>query len=297
MDRTFGADNIDIGGGKRGFKDENTVAGTSGTVLDAAFMNSLQEEILAVIEDADITPNKDTWTQLLEAITAKINASRVYLPIFPEIKTTDGKMPVTAVSPGLIHVEANTDFIIRGTKKYTTALVPLVTAASKTYHLRWNATDGFVLKDLSNAGYNPTAVAETNSGFDSTYDDMLVARIVTDGANVGTVTTLVNKPALLTQVVENQALNSALDWTTLTSSAVTLNWARTPVFSQPVWQEFRSFNLEPNGAEHTVGGIIRACGIKPSAATSRYGAPNLIYWYEDSTLNDGYLAFVWNFQA
>ena len=55
---------------------------------------------------------------------------------------------------------------------------------------------GFALKDLGDVAYNPAALAEDNPAFDSTYDDMLVARIVTDASNVATITNLANKDAL-----------------------------------------------------------------------------------------------------
>ena len=68
MDRTSGKDNVDIGGGRRGFQDQDAVAGIAGTRVDAAFLNSIQEEILAVIEGAGLTPDAGNWQQLLMAI-------------------------------------------------------------------------------------------------------------------------------------------------------------------------------------------------------------------------------------
>ena len=68
MDRTSGKDNVDIGGGRRGFQDQNAVAGIAGTRVDAAFLNSIQEEILSVIEGAGLTPDAGNWQQLLNAI-------------------------------------------------------------------------------------------------------------------------------------------------------------------------------------------------------------------------------------
>lgn len=61
---------IDIGGGRIGFRDENPAAGIQGTDLPAAWLNALQEEILAVIEAAQITPSGADLTQLLQAIRA-----------------------------------------------------------------------------------------------------------------------------------------------------------------------------------------------------------------------------------
>ena len=68
MDRTEGSNFIDIGGGRRGFQDQNAEAGVPGTRVTAAFLNSLQEEIMAVIENAGLDPDKANWQQLDAAI-------------------------------------------------------------------------------------------------------------------------------------------------------------------------------------------------------------------------------------
>jgi hypothetical protein len=67
MDRTSAANNVDIGGGRRGYRDRNLGAGLRGTSLVAADRNAIQEEILKLIEDAGLTPNASNWTQLREA--------------------------------------------------------------------------------------------------------------------------------------------------------------------------------------------------------------------------------------
>ncbi|MBX6376292.1 MAG: hypothetical protein IRZ13_18960 [Acetobacteraceae bacterium] len=68
MDRINGANTVDIGGGKRGFRDRNLLAGLSGTQVTAAFLNAVQEELLAVIEGAGLAPDENDWTQLRKAI-------------------------------------------------------------------------------------------------------------------------------------------------------------------------------------------------------------------------------------
>jgi hypothetical protein len=68
MDRIIHSTAVDIGSGKRGFRSKDTVAGLPGTVVTAGHMNALQEEILAVIEAADIDPDPGDLTQLLQAI-------------------------------------------------------------------------------------------------------------------------------------------------------------------------------------------------------------------------------------
>ncbi|UXU08223.1 DUF2793 domain-containing protein [Agrobacterium tumefaciens] len=68
MDRINGADTIDIGGGRRGFRDENLVAGAAGTEVTALWLNMLQEEILKVTTEAGLVPSEGDWTQLWQAL-------------------------------------------------------------------------------------------------------------------------------------------------------------------------------------------------------------------------------------
>lgn len=175
------------------------------SLLNALFLQ-FSSEIGEVIDYAGITPQTNTrHTLLREAIEALIAAAtggsgdyvlmaqaRARLPIFPETLTSDGKIVITSPSTGTVRVPGGSDFLHRGIYSVTTAETDFATTASKTYHLRWNPTDGFSLEDLSDSGYNPSTLAETDASFDSVYDDMLVARVVTNSSNVATITNLVN---------------------------------------------------------------------------------------------------------
>lgn len=68
MDRINGADTIDIGAGRRGFRSENLVAGVSGTEVTDLFLNSVQEEILKVVEQAGLVADGADWSQLWQAL-------------------------------------------------------------------------------------------------------------------------------------------------------------------------------------------------------------------------------------
>lgn len=68
MDRIVHATAVDIGGGKRGFRSKDTVAGLPGTVVTAGHMNAVQEEIMAVIEKAGLAGNGAILSQLMQAI-------------------------------------------------------------------------------------------------------------------------------------------------------------------------------------------------------------------------------------
>lgn len=85
MDRINGADTIDIGGGRRGFRDENLVSGLPGTEVTALFLNSIQEEILKIIVEAGLVPNDGDWTQLWQALQifglSSLSRSRRWLAV------------------------------------------------------------------------------------------------------------------------------------------------------------------------------------------------------------------------
>lgn len=50
MERINGADWVDIGGGRRGFRSQNAIAGVPGTEVTDTFLNSIQEELASFIE-------------------------------------------------------------------------------------------------------------------------------------------------------------------------------------------------------------------------------------------------------
>jgi hypothetical protein len=68
MDRTQAANYVDIGGGKRGFRDRNLGTGVRGTTHAAADRNAVQESIVLAIEAAGLTPDANDWTLLTQAI-------------------------------------------------------------------------------------------------------------------------------------------------------------------------------------------------------------------------------------
>lgn len=196
--------------------DGNRSSGTKGSIVPAAAIEFTQRELVNLIIFAGLTPDNADLEQVRKAIGILIAAAtgggetsdyltilqaRARLPIFPEVQTADGRINVTSPGAGSVLVPATVAFQHRGiypvnTSDYSTPARTLATAANKTYHLRWNPTDGFALKDLANAGYNPVAKAEIAVDFDSAYDDMLVARVVTNAGNVATITNLANKQVM-----------------------------------------------------------------------------------------------------
>ncbi|EHS51481.1 hypothetical protein PDO_1872 [Rhizobium sp. PDO1-076] len=68
MDRVNGAGTIDIGGGRRGFIDEDLEVGQEGTEVTALWLNMAQEEVIKVIEAAGLVLDPGDWTQLYQAL-------------------------------------------------------------------------------------------------------------------------------------------------------------------------------------------------------------------------------------
>lgn len=171
----------------------------------------LQAELKAIHDEAGIAGDNSTSSTTVDAILALIAAAtggnpagyvlmtqaRSRLPIFPEVLNTDGRIVVTAPSTGTVRLPGGVDFLHRGIFNVTTAQTDFLTDPSKIYHLRWDQVNGFRLIDLASGTYNPTGLVETNPVFDSTYDDMLIARVITNSSNVATITNLSNKQTML----------------------------------------------------------------------------------------------------
>lgn len=122
-------------------------------------------------------------------------------PIHPEIITNDGVLLISNPSSGNIEISDGGRFVHRGWKEYLTDNYPLsdrqfTTAINRTYHLRWTPANGFELQDLAHSSYNPSSLNENDVFFDTTYDDMLCAKIVTNNDNNVTITPLLNKSNL-----------------------------------------------------------------------------------------------------
>jgi len=70
MDRVNGADWVDIGGGRRGFRSQSLVDGVSGTEVTAPWLNAVQENLMKVIEEAGLEGDIDNWDLLWLALKA-----------------------------------------------------------------------------------------------------------------------------------------------------------------------------------------------------------------------------------
>ncbi|MGZ2501730.1 hypothetical protein EHI47_11770 [Rhizobium leguminosarum] len=224
--------------------------GAADLTLFNRLFGRIEAEMKAIQDAGGIAGTESDDTTVLQAIEALISAAtgggdtsnfvlfsqaQARLPIFPEAQTSDGTITVTAPSTGTVRVPAGVTVIHRGIRTYVSAQTDFATAASKTYHLRWSPTGSFVLKDLADITYNPTTAAETNTAFDSGYDDMLVARVITNSSNIATITNLKNKARLAQTGEELQAFTTYQDelppsgLTAPDGAIVNVNFARKPI--------------------------------------------------------------------
>ncbi|GLS29967.1 hypothetical protein SAMN04488498_104328 [Mesorhizobium albiziae] len=226
--------------------DGNPQAGQKGAVPPGKAIEHPMREILAVIQAAGLVPSDSDLTQLLQAIqliAAGIGGdpnSFGYNPVFPEIISNGGVMSLSS-SVGSVVLAAAQQFIHRGgtlqnTNDFNLAARTKSTVANKTYHYRWRFNAGspvLELKDLADLAYNPGVLPETHWSFDSTYDDMLIARVVTDAGNTPSVTALFNRNRMLHDETKNGTpimvgTGTGNDGGQY-SESFTLNWARSPL--------------------------------------------------------------------
>jgi hypothetical protein len=194
------------------------------------------ECIAGVLTDKWVNPHG------LKAAIASFSGVESYNQIFPEILTSNSKFSLTSGS-GQVVLGAGQSFTHRGARAYSTDVFSLgqrtlVTQANKTYHGRIRMTAGqtpvLTWCDIADtAVYNPTSKVEADSAFDTTFDDMLFCRVVTNGSNVATVTPLVNKHRLFVRSVTGFTLsvgrttNSSGAWCYV-FAPITTDWSRTP---------------------------------------------------------------------
>lgn len=239
-------------------------------------------------------------------------------PVYPEVLTSDGELGCTG-STGQVVVDPSQYFVMRGLRKFYTsdfdaADRTFALNASKTYHLRFvgriagttafatfYAAKGivdntFYVIDVTDADYNAGSLAETDSSFDSQYDDMLIATITTDPSSGPTLIQLSNKNRLKYVYSGTTSLTDNATYTTLHSIS-DLNWARTPE-SFPVITALQSFAGTPgNGSAWSSGyGTLAQVGIQEAAGPTRYGG-SLNYCYQDSEANQGAVSYRWVFEA
>lgn len=234
------------------YKDRDSAAGEPGSRVPALAIEMPQREIKTVLLAAGLVPDRTDPTQLNEAIDAKIALAtgggenplndlldllRARLLFYPEILTSDGQFNLVVPSTGTVRVPAGIVILHRGVFPITTAQQDFTTVANKTYHLRYRftGTPGWSLVDVSDSVYNPSALAETATGFDTGYDDMISHKVVTSPSNVATITPLVNRHRLMDYRDVTLSYGSTPANAMTAAFAASFNWARTPKIPLITW--------------------------------------------------------------
>lgn len=219
------------------FRDCTSEAAQDGTRIRADFLNKVIAQLRYAIQGMGVTEAEGDDTMLLQCFQKLQFTNWLNLPIYPESLQGSYVLSVSNLGGGQVRVDAGQEFLHRGwnkvaTNDYSDANRTVNHSANKTYHLRWQYNGGspiFVIKDAADGVYNPGALAETNEVFDSSYDDMLIAKIVTDGSNVPTITTLKNATMLKDQIEwTGEMTSNKNDNHARASFSTTFNWARTP---------------------------------------------------------------------
>lgn len=283
--------------------------------LDIDLFNGLfhgiLQEIRRVILSGGITPSNGSLSQLDAAIDAKIAAATgvgdtegfllvsqaaARLPIWPEVQTADGRFNVTSPGVGQARLPADVTFTHRGVVNYTTVETDFTLYASRTYHVRWNPDDGWQALDLSDVAYNPSALAENDPAFDTTYDDMLVARLVTNATNTVTVTNLANRNRLVQTTSDSKVLqNTGAAWIEMEGSEAPLNWGRAPILYDLNLEGVHS-NATVDTEWDTTQGQLGKLSLR-KGDVDRYGAAAIEYLYDDTQGNAGHARYSQNFFA
>lgn len=250
----------------------STEAG-DGTLLSAQDFNMFVAQLREAIRGMGVTESPTDDLMLLKAIQAAsidIVALSENVQLFPEAKTADNKLTVSA-GTGEVVLSAVEDVVFRGLVKVSTfdwslAQRTLAHLANKTYHLRLSLAGGFALKDLADAGYNASALDEGDPAFDTTYDDMLIAKVVTNGSNVATITRLLNAHAISTEqqrVVQNLEFEDNTNPVDIVNGEdVTLDWSRRPKARLIAVNDMTSSHADdPSGPNYGINGIENNFGL------------------------------------
>lgn len=279
--------------------------------LDNGWNYGIGQELRNVVLAGGVTPSNGSTSQLLSAINNLIAAATgvgetsqfllidqaaTRLPIWPEVQTDDGKFNVTSPGVGQARLPADVTFTHRGVVNYTTVETDFTLYASRTYHVRWNPTDGWQALDLSDVAYNPSALAENDPAFDTTYDDMLVARLVTNATNTVTVTNLANKNRLVQTTSDSKVLqNTGAAWVEMEGSEAPLNWGRAPILYDLSLEGIHS-NATVDTEWDTTQGQLGKLSLR-KGDVDRYGAAAIEYLYDDTQGNAGHARYSQNFFA
>lgn len=179
-------------------------------IVDMAGVDANDSQSVATLEN-NFKAALAAYVQSIGLTTQNIKTIAAPVPIYPEITTNNGAF-VFSSGVGQITLAANQSWQWRSLASFNSGIAQtFATVASKIYHLIWDAPGTGNATPAANYpnGYfalvDRTAASpvETDPSYDSTYDRMLCARIVTDGSNNPTITPLFNKQLLAVSLSDN----------------------------------------------------------------------------------------------
>lgn len=248
---------------------------------DPAIGDLVAGRIYATIDDG-------TNIRVLTPLASDMQSAVSTMPIFPEVDGA-GTIAITAGS-GNVVVDPGQGWVWRGIRAFSASDFSsgdrtFATAANKTYHLRWHApgtgtatpaatypNGRFELADMTSA-----IPVETDASYDTTYDRMLIARIVTNGSNVPATTPLINKHRLRLRYLSNDTrftrTTSGAGLFVVPFAAVSMNWARTPAVTGSVARMFYSGTLGAIPEEASLlltGGPVSDSSGSATPSVNRY---------------------------
>lgn len=226
------------------FKPCTSEGAKDGSRVSAQFLNFLVANFRAAVRGLGVAEDTTDDDMILKCFQAVAFDDWINLPIFPESLESGYTLGITDLGGGQIRIDGGLSFLHRGCKRvdtssYNDAARTLNHSANKTYHVRWQYNAGapeFAIKDTADGVYNPGVLDEGNAAFDTTYDDMLIAKVVTDGSNVPTMTLLQNKAVLAAdaKAYDDSVINPNQNASHMLYS-ILLNWSRTPIASAVQW--------------------------------------------------------------
>ncbi|MBA5760851.1 hypothetical protein H2O73_00735 [Vibrio sp. 404] len=176
-----------------------------------------------------------TETELFELYMSPLENKIKNIPIYPEVLNSENRLNV-ALNDTKLTIGDNQKIRFYGwldvdLDKWSSAISEFVAEPEKTYHLRFELGVGFNLFDLSSLSYNPDQLLQTDTSFDSTYSNALLA-IVQNGMII----TLTNAPQYLLHGVNSSYMGAKY----YIDVPITLNWSVTPRYVHPAvngWAE------------------------------------------------------------
>lgn len=216
------------------------------------FFHQMAEETRNLIVGAGVTPDHNTLTQLLAAVTAFSTIVPLGALEFPTVATSNNQVGATvaleAGTGGKVSIPASVALSlgiavtagVTGREKtfITSAWASASLIVSSTYYLRAYVDGSGALvpyvqrgadSDSIPAGLVGTPNAASGGGFDSTVLDILLAKVVTGVAGaVPTLTQLANSRGLIAESFLTDAASSSAAANRTATYSHTLNWARTP---------------------------------------------------------------------